>query len=92
MPNKEQPDVSRTYIVLKEKFDGLYGPPIPICYDAEIISEERFNSIKAHNFDKLSDWVLKNNKRVAIIECPKALIKIAPEVKVEITVNKTNYQ
>jgi hypothetical protein len=78
--NSDLGAVSRSYLLLREVNAGLHGARQ--TFEAELLSEENFNASKFHNFKDLSEWVLKNNRKVFIIEANKPLIKIIPEVTV----------
>ena len=73
-------DARLMYLVLKEHTGKCNGAPQ--TFDAELIDEEKFISFKNSNFKSLSDWALKNNSRVLIIEAYQPLIKITPNVTV----------
>lgn len=81
MSNKEknqqdqETDISNFYIILKET-------NILDTYDAELIEQYELDNHKGDNFNQLSDWALKNNKKVFIVKGSKALITIIPEVNV----------
>jgi hypothetical protein len=78
--NSDLGAVSRSYLLLREVNAGLHGASQ--TFEAEILSEINFNAYKSHNFKDLSEWVLKNNRKVFIIDVNKPLIKIIPEVTV----------
>ena len=79
-PDFQQTDIDRIYLVLKETCEGKYGATQ--TFDASIISEEILNRFKNNNFSELSDWALKNNSKVCIVEIHEPLIKIIPEVTI----------
>lgn len=81
MSNKEknqqdqETDISNFYFILKET-------NILDTYDAELIEQYELDNHKGDDFKKLSDWALKNNKKVYIVNAYKVLITIIPEVNV----------
>lgn len=80
-PDFQQTNIDRNYLVLKETSEGKHGARQ--TFNASAIYQETFIRFKDDNFCELSDWALKNNSRVFIIELNRPIIKIIPEVTVE---------
>jgi len=82
MSNKEieKGSYPNGYFIMKEINSGMNGHHN--TYDAEWISDEKFAEYKFNNFDRLSDWSLKSNRKIFIIEAGKAIVKIIPNVTI----------